>query len=109
MSPAQGTPLLQVRDLCVAFGRGSKKFRAVSNVSFDIYQGETFGLVGESGSGKTTIGRSVIRMVPTESGEILYGGEKVNGVIAPRRDKELTREIQMIFQDPMSSLNERAR
>ena len=74
-------PVLQVRGLCVSFGRGKKKFRAVRNVSFDIQRGETFGLVGESGSGKTTIGRSVIRMVPTDGGEILYNGEKINGML----------------------------
>jgi len=103
------TPLLQVRDLRVSFGKGKKKFHAVRSVSFDVHQGETFGLVGESGSGKTTIGRSVIRMVPTDGGEILYNGEKINGSISARRDQALTREIQMIFQDPMSSLNERAK
>jgi len=101
--------LLQARDLCISFGRGKKKFQAVQNVSFDIRRGETFGLVGESGSGKTTIGRSITRMVPTDGGEILYDGEKINGGISARRDQALTREIQMIFQDPMSSLNERAK
>jgi len=106
---SQNAPLLTVRDLCISFGKGKKKFQAVKNVSFDIRQGETFGLVGESGSGKTTIGRSITRMVPADSGDILYHGEKINGRIPACRDKALTREIQMIFQDPMSSLNERAK
>ena len=89
--------------------RTKNKFHAVKNVSFDIYKGETFGLVGESGSGKTTIGRSIIRINPTSGGEILYKGEKINGKISKERDRELTRQIQMIFQDPMASLNERAK
>jgi len=62
--------LLSVKNLNVNFGR----FKAVKNVSFDIYKGETLGLVGESGSGKTTIGRAIIRIVPTSSGDIIYKG-----------------------------------
>lgn len=102
-------PLLQIRNLSVTFGRGRKQFAAVNNVSFDIQKGETFGLVGESGSGKTTIGRSIIRINPVSSGEIVYNGEIISGKISAARDKALTQEIQMIFQDPMSSLNERAK
>ncbi len=102
-------PLLQVKNLDITFGTHKNKFHAVKNVSFDIYKGETFGLVGESGSGKTTIGRSIIRINPTSGGEILYKGEKINGKISKERDRELTRQIQMIFQDPMASLNERAK
>jgi len=109
MSSGHTTPLLQVRDLCITFGKGQRRCRAVQNVSFNIYPGETFGLVGESGSGKTTIGRSIIRLVPADSGEILYDGKKINGKIPASQDQALTREIQMIFQDPMSSLNERAK
>jgi len=109
MSSNFAAPLLQVHDLCISFGKGRKKCSAVQNVTFDIYPGETFGLVGESGSGKTTIGRSIIRLVPADSGEILYNGEKINGKIRASYDQALTREIQMIFQDPMSSLNERAK
>ena len=60
----ENKPLLQVKDLTVTFGERHNKFTAVKNVSFDIFQGETFGLVGESGSGKTTIGRTVIRINP---------------------------------------------
>ena len=105
----QKRPLLEVKDLKVTFGTRKQKFVAVNGVSFTIYEGETFGLVGESGSGKTTIGRSIIRINPTSSGEILYKGKKINGPISKELDRELTRRIQMIFQDPMASLNERAK
>lgn len=101
--------ILSVRDLHVTFGERRKKFEAVRGVSFNIYQGETFGLVGESGSGKTTIGRAIIRVYPASSGEIIYKGEKISGRISREMDRHVTREIQMIFQDPMASLNERAK
>lgn len=101
--------LLEVKNLKVEFGKKNKKFIAVNDVSFDIYKGETFGLVGESGSGKTTIGRAIIRINPAAAGEVIYKGKKISGQISKELDKELTREIQMIFQDPMSSLNERAK
>ena len=101
--------LLDVKDLHVHFGSRRKPFKAVNGVSFHIYKGETFGLVGESGSGKTTIGRSIIRINPTAGGEIIYKGQKINGRISRALDKEVTHQIQMIFQDPMASLNERAK
>ena len=101
--------LLSVKNMSVCFGKGKHLFRAVDNVSFDIYKGETFGLVGESGSGKTTIGRAIIRINPTTSGDILFKGQKINGKISRELDRRVTREIQMIFQDPMASLNERAK
>jgi oligopeptide transport system ATP-binding protein len=101
--------LLQVRDLCVAFGARRKKFCAVRGVSFDIFKGETFGLVGESGSGKTSIGRAIIRVYPAASGEILYNGRRISGKISRELDRNVIRDIQMIFQDPMASLNERAK
>ena len=101
--------LLEVKNLKVEFGSKKKKFVAVNDVSFNIYKGETFGLVGESGSGKTTIGRAVIRINPAAGGEIIYNGKKISGQIDSQLDKELTKKIQMIFQDPMASLNERAK
>jgi len=101
--------LLEVKNLKVTFGARKRKFVAVNDVSFNIYRGETFGLVGESGSGKTTIGRSIIRINPTSGGEILYKGQRIDGKIPKQFDRELTRKIQMIFQDPMASLNERAK
>jgi len=101
--------LIEVENLTVKFGSRRKPFTAVDNVSFHIYQGETFGLVGESGSGKTTIGRAIIRIHPTAGGKVLFDGKQINGKISRELDREVTRRIQMIFQDPMSSLNERAK
>lgn len=101
--------LLDVRHLDVTFGKGKKAFQAVKDVNFYIYKGETFGLVGESGSGKTTIGRAIIRIHPTSGGDILYDGKKINGKLTKEDDLEVIRNIQMIFQDPMASLNERAK
>ena len=101
--------LLKVDHLEVTYGTGHKKFRAVRNANFEIYRGETFGLVGESGSGKTTIGRAIMRILPTSGGDILYKGEKINGRISRELDRRVIKEIQMIFQDPQSSLNERAK
>ena len=101
--------LVQVKDLEVTYGSGRRKYRAVSHANFEIYRGETFGLVGESGSGKTTIGRAIMRIIPTSGGEILYKGQKINGKISKALDRQVIKEIQMIFQDPQSSLNERAK
>ncbi|MGC6176810.1 ATP-binding cassette domain-containing protein [Lacrimispora sp. 38-1] len=101
--------LLEVKDLEVTFGDRKKKYQAVKGVNFKIYKGETFGLVGESGSGKTTIGRAVMRIIKTSGGEILYKGQKINGDISGELDRKVIQEIQMIFQDPQASLNERAK
>ncbi|MBQ2957509.1 MAG: ATP-binding cassette domain-containing protein [Clostridia bacterium] len=101
--------LLSVKNMDVCFGKRRNRFKAVNNVSFDIYKGETFGLVGESGSGKTTIGRAIIRINPTTAGDVIFKGEKINGKISKELDRKVTRQIQMIFQDPMASLNERAK
>ena len=101
--------LVSVRNMEVTFGSKRNKFVAVHGVSFDIYKGETFGLVGESGSGKTTIGRAIIRINPMSAGEVIYKGEKINGKISRELDKKVTQQTQMIFQDPMASLNERAK
>ena len=109
MAKQLGEVILSVKDLEVTFGSRRKKFVAVKGVSFDIYKGETFGLVGESGSGKTTIGRAIIRINPTSGGEVIFKGEKINGKISRSLDKRVTQQIQMIFQDPMASLNERAK
>lgn len=101
--------LLNVRHLNVSFGKGKREFKAVKDVSFQIYKGETFGLVGESGSGKTTIGRAILRIHPTSGGDIIYDGQKINGKISREVDQNIIRKIQMVFQDPMASLNERAK
>lgn len=100
--------LLSVKDLEVTFQVGKKKFVAVSDVNFDVYEGETFSLVGESGSGKTTIGRAIVRINPISNGEIIFKGEKISGKITRELDKWVVRNIQMVFQDPAASLNERA-
>ena len=100
--------LLDVKDLEITFTNGKRKFRAVHDVNFQIYKGETFALVGESGSGKTTIGRAIIRLNQTSDGEIIYKGKKINGKLSKPEAREIVREIQMIFQDPAASLNERA-
>ncbi len=106
---ADTSPILSVRDLHVTFGSRRHRFEAIRGVSFDIQPGETFGLVGESGSGKTTIGRTIIRIYEASGGEILYRGDRISGKISRRLDRDLTRKIQMVFQDPMASLNERAK
>ena len=100
--------VIEVKDLEISFGEGSKKFVAVKNANFFINKGETFSLVGESGSGKTTIGRAIIGLNDTSAGDILYDGKKINGKQSRKDENELIRKIQMIFQDPAASLNERA-
>ena len=101
--------LIEVKNLSVHFGNPRKPFVAVKNVSFDIFKGETFGLVGESGSGKTTIGRAIIRINSAVQGEILFNGQRISGQIDKKLDKMVTQKLQMIFQDPMASLNDRAK
>ena len=100
--------LLSLKNVDITFGKGDTAVRAVKNASFDIYKGETFSLVGESGSGKTTIGRAVIRVNPCAAGEIQYKGVPISGKIPRSLDREVIRNIQMVFQDPAASLNERA-
>ena len=100
--------LLSLKNVDITFGKGDTAVRAVKNASFDIYKGETFSLVGESGSGKTTIGRAVIRVNPCAAGEIQYKGVRISGKTKKTLDREVIRNIQMVFQDPAASLNERA-
>ena len=102
-------PLIEVKNMQVTFGSGRKKFVAVNDVNFTIYKGETFALVGESGSGKTTIGRALVRINPITAGEVYLEGQKINGKISKAQDLNVIRSCQMIFQDPMASLNERAK
>ena len=109
-APSRGkVPLLEVKNMEVSFGKGRSRFVAVQDVNFTIYQGETFSLVGESGSGKTTIGRAILRINPLSRGEVLYRGERISGKISRATDQKVIRSCQMIFQDPMASLNERAK
>ena len=100
--------LLSIKNVDITFGKGDTAVRAVKNASFDIYKGETFSLVGESGSGKTTIGRAVIRVNRCAAGVIQYKGVRISGKTSRALDREVIRNIQMVFQDPAASLNERA-
>ena len=106
---AEREKMLEVDHIRVEFGKKRNPFVAVDDVSFTIYKGETFGLVGESGSGKTTIGRAIIRANPLAAGEIRLDGQRISGRLTPAEDRQVTRDVQMIFQDPMDSLNERAK
>ncbi|GAA3441419.1 ATP-binding cassette domain-containing protein [Planomonospora venezuelensis] len=104
---ATAGPLLAVEDLRVSFpGKGwrAPRVEVLKGVSLDIRPGETLGLVGESGSGKTTIGRAILGLVPVGSGAITFAGERIDRAAARRR-RELSRDIQVIFQDPYTSLN----
>ncbi len=107
-------PLLEVEHLVKTFPRGRGVLRggtvvtAVDDVSFAIQEGETFGLVGESGSGKTTTARCILRLVDATSGAIRFRGEEV-GAASRARMRELRRHMQIVFQDPYSSLNPRMR
>ena len=112
---SSGTPLLQVRDLKTHFPvkrgllqRTVDHVRAVDGISFEVGQGETLGLVGESGCGKTTAGRTVLRLAPATSGEVIFDGKPVFQQNAVDM-RALRREMQIIFQDPGGSLNPRMR
>jgi len=108
MAKEEKKVLLSIQNLDVVFKKGRRSFKAVDNVSFDIYKGETLSLVGESGSGKTTIGRAIVRINPCSAGAIYYDGKKISGKLSRKEDREVIRKIQMVFQDPAASLNERA-
>jgi len=109
------SPVLEVKDICKTFGGGrglfgfgkpAREVQAVRNVTLDLHRGETLGIVGESGSGKSTLARCIIRLMDTDSGEILINGSAINNLsradMRPWRSK-----IQMVFQDPYASLNPR--
>ena len=101
-------PLLTVEGLVQHFPLpGGYTVKAVNGVSFQIYPGETYGLVGESGSGKTTIGRSVIRLYNPTAGRIVFEGMDITGRMDNAVRTRLREDMQMIFQDPMASLNPR--
>ena len=100
--------LLQVENLVQHFPISrSYTVKAVNGVSFNIYPGETYGLVGESGSGKTTIGRSIIRLYNPTSGSVRFQGREISGRLDSATREMLRADMQMIFQDPMASLNPR--
>ncbi|MCD8453666.1 ABC transporter ATP-binding protein [Tenacibaculum finnmarkense genomovar ulcerans] len=106
------TPLLEIKNLHKEFISKASWFskassvKAVNNVSFKIYEGETIGLVGESGCGKTTLGRTILQLENATSGQIIYKGEDITK-LSKKSFKKLRKEIQIIFQDPFSSLNPR--
>ena len=101
-------PILTVEGLKQYFKVSSSfTVKAVENVSFKIYPGETYGLVGESGSGKSTIGRSVIRLYNPTAGKIRFDGTDISGKLSREANQSLRTQMQMIFQDPMASLNPR--
>jgi len=109
----QGGPLLKIRNLTTTFilrkdllGRTKESLTAVDDVSFDVYPGETVGLVGESGCGKTTLGRTIIRLIDPQQGEIIFDGHKVHAMKGESL-RHLRKRMQIIFQDPYSSLNPR--
>lgn len=109
----QQAPLLKVSNLQVGYSSGNAFFRkkkphyiAVDNVSLEVFKGETLGLVGESGCGKTTLGRAMLRLIEAVGGEIEYSGVKLHN-LSPEQMREMRKRIQIIFQDPYSSLNPR--
>lgn len=102
-------PLLEVKNLSQHFKVGKNIVKAVNDVSFKIYPGETYGLVGESGSGKSTTGRALIRLYDPTEGEVIFDGRNVSGKLSGEDEKFLRMNMQMIFQDPMASLNPRQR
>lgn len=104
----EAEPLLTVEGLKQYFRVNSHyTVKAVENVSFEIYPGETYGLVGESGSGKSTIGRSIIRLYDPTAGKIRFNGTDISGRMSKADSRLLRTQMQMIFQDPMASLNPR--
>lgn len=106
-------PILQVKNIRTSFplkknlfGKTLTYVHAVDDVSFDVYPGETLGLVGESGCGKTTLGRTILRLIEPTSGEIIFEGKTIT-TLGSKEMREMRKDIQIIFQDPYSSLNPR--
>ena len=108
----RNTPLLSIKNLNKtyplpkAFGKKRNYFHALEGINFELYEGETLGLVGESGCGKTTLGRSILRLIQVDKGEIIYKGKDI-GKLNASQMRTLRKDLQIIFQDPYSSLNPR--
>ena len=98
--------LVEIKGLDITFNKGrSNETKAVQNATFDIYEGETFGLVGESGSGKTTIGRTIMKLYEPSAGEVLFDGKDIAKLKKRGELSDFRQAVQMIFQDPQASLN----
>lgn len=100
-------PILEVKHLCKYFSSKNTQMKAVDDVNFEVFKGETFGLVGESGCGKTTTGRTIIRLYKPTSGEVWFNGNRIDGKLSKEESRAVTSKMQMIFQDPVASLNPR--
>lgn len=99
--------LVELKNVSLTFNEGKKnEVKAIDNISFDIYEGEVFGLVGESGSGKTTVGRAILKLYDINKGEIDFDGETISH-LKGKELHEFRKNAQMIFQDPQASLNGR--
>ena len=106
--PEDDDIIVKMRDVRVAFKIGSIERVIINHLNLDIKRGEVLGLVGESGSGKTTIGRALIRINKVSGGEVLFNNVKISGKIPKKTERLLKTKMQMIFQDPGDSLNDRA-
>ena len=102
--PADEAAVLEVRDLCVSYGRGRHQRDVVSGVSFSVSHGETVAVVGESGAGKSTTGRAILGLVPASAGSIIFKGHDITHA-SHRLRRSLSGQLQAVFQDPYSSLN----
>ena len=99
--------ILSVKDLNIKFNLRGKVLHAIRGIDLDIYHGEVLAIVGESGSGKSTIGRSIIRLYDPTAGKITFDGQDISGRLTHAQNNTLRTQMQMIFQDPMASLNPR--
>ena len=100
--------LLEIKNVKQYFNEGKRnEVRAIENISFNIYKGETLGLVGESGCGKSTTGKAIIKLNDITDGEILYEGQDIQKITKRKELLNFNKKIQMIFQDPYASLNPR--
>ena len=109
----QNNAILEIKNLEVdfiskknIFGKKIQSYKALKQINFEVYEGETLGLVGESGCGKTTLGRSILQLIEATDGRIIYKGQNLTELSA-KQMRELRRKLQIIFQDPYSSLNPR--